>query len=167
MSKKITNKTALDERNLFLSPLVATNSPLLSYLPNAICYRISDIPGQDDGLITFLQKIQKEMTSAGIPAEKQGVALILGTNTDVDKSHTQNKVTITIVATAYDDDKTGMVTNIENYVSNNEIRTATTGQTTSTTFKSSEAQSAENGDANGDPFDPNADNALNKGSLWP
>ncbi len=162
MSKKITNQAALDERNLFLSPLVATNSPLLSYLPNAVCYRINDIPGQDDGLITFLQKIQKEMTSAGIPADKQGVALILGTNTDASAPHTQNKVTITIVATAYDSDKTGRVTNIDNYVSNNEVRTAFTADLPATK-KFATAKLADGGD----PFDPNADNAFNKGTEWP
>ena len=164
MSKKITNQEALNKRNLFLRPLIATNSPMLSYLPNAICYRLNDIPGQEDGLIPFLQKIQKEMTSAGIPAQKQGVALILGTNTDATKPYTQNKVTITIVATSYEDDKTGKVTNIENYVSNNELPTTLTSDITNTKGNFSAAKTAEN---DGDPFDPNADNALNRGTIWP
>ena len=164
MSKKITNQEALNERDLFLRPLIATNSPMLSYFPNAICYRLNDIPGQDDGLIPFLQKIQKEMTNAGIPSEKQGVALILGTNTDATKPYTQNKVTITIVATAYEDDKTGKITTIENYVSNNELPTTLKSDITNTLGNFSTANTTED---NADPFDPNADNALNRGAIWP
>jgi hypothetical protein len=164
MSNTITNQEALNERNLFLSPLIATNSPLLSYLPNAVCYRLNDIPGQDDGLLTFLQKIQKEMTTAGIPADKQGVAVMLCTNTDASKPYIHNKVTMMIVATAYEDDKTGRVTSIENYVSNNELTTTLTGATTLTKSNFSAAKTTED---NGDPFDPNAGNSLNKGSTWP
>lgn len=164
MSNTITNQEALNERNLFLRPLIATNSPMLSFLPNAICYRLNDILGQGDGLLPFLQKIQKEMTSAGIPADKQGVALILGTNTDATKPYAQYKTTITIVATAYDDDITGKVTSIENYVSNNELPTTLTGEIMDTKGSFSAAKTAE---ADGDPFDPNADNGLNRGSIWP
>lgn len=137
---------------------------MLSFLPNAICYRLNAISGQSDGLLPFLQKIQKEMTSAGIPADKQGVALILGTNTGAFKPYAQYKTTITIVATAYDDDKTGRVTNIENDVSNNELPTTITGEMIATKGSFSAAKMTE---ADGNPLDPNANNGLNRGSIWP
>lgn len=163
MPNIITNATALKERDLFLSPLLATSSPLLSFLPKAICYRLEDSPGTQDGLISFLQKIQMDMTKAGVPADKQGVALILGTGIDASKPHAQYQVTITIVASAYDEDKNGKVTNIQNYVSNNELQSLSTEKQTAT-ISYTAARITGDGD---DPFDPNAANSYNTGGLWP
>lgn len=107
MGSEITRAEGNSQFSLFLE--LKSTLPNPDIFPDAVCYSINE-------LITFLNVAKDSLTTYGIPSDEQGIAIMLGISNDNSAGHAKDKVSVMLVATAFQQNNNREVTKISNYI---------------------------------------------------